>query len=223
MNHRNETQGNEDMGWTGEYNVPRTYAEEKRRIVAMFEWSADGVTHKVLQASNVRPNWYAAIEITLPGEADCWPYVPEVLADGRKRYVVACVILCKRYANEWVHKTIEEGSGPNESLAPASLLALLSPILPVAGDWSGSWAVRWRADCRENAARKARKLVPGMILRAPYPLSYGDYGACQTFKVAESYRNGWQHKKIAFHALDMGGMLVSLRPASIRACEIVTE
>ena len=211
------------MGWTGEYNVPRTYAEEKRRIEQMFTWSNEATTHKVLKVSNVRPNWYAAIEITLPGDADCWPYVAEVLADGRKRYVVACVILCKRYANEWTHKEVEEGSGPNECLAPASLLALLSPILPVTGDWSGSWAIRWRAECRENAARKARKLVPGMILRAPYPLSYGDYGTCQRFKVAESYRDGWQHKKIAFHALDMGGMLVSLRPANIRTCEIVAE
>ena len=214
------------MGWTGEFNVPRTYAIEKKRIVAMFEWSADGVTHKVLQASNVRPNWYVAVEVECPESHDSYPYAAESLPNGRKRYVAACVVLCKRYSNEWCHKEVGEGSGPNECTAPASLLALLSPILPVVGGGTGSWAIRWRAECRENAARKARKLVPGMILKAPYALSFGDYGDSQMFRVAAPdvlSPAGYRYRKQAFHALGMGGMIVSLRPATLRACEIVTE
>ena len=214
------------MGWTGEYRVPRTYAEEKARIEKMFTWdNTDANTsHRVAKICNVRPNWYVAIEVTAPAGYEDSTYTAETLPDGRKRYTFAVVVLCHRYRNEWTHKEIEESSGPNESAAPASFLAMLSPLRPVQNpDTPLAWAHAWRARCAAHAKAKARKLTPGMILKAPYMLSFGAHGEARTFKVMgpkDLNPNGYPYRAGQVFAVEMG-MVVSLRPATLRACEVI--
>lgn len=177
----------------------------------MFTWSNDVTEHKVVKICNVRPNWYVAIESTIPAEGTCFPYIPETLPSGRKRYVFACVVLTRRSKNEWGHKEIEEGSGPNECNAPLSFLNVLSPLAPFTGQTE--WMYNWRRNCREMATRRAKiaALKPGMILKSPEKLSFGAYGTCQRFEVITPRR---------FKALDMGGMTVTLRPSTLLSCEI---
>lgn len=201
------------MGWTGEYNVPRTYAEEKARIEKMFTWSnePEGCSHRVVKVCNVRPNWYVAIEVVAPATHEDSTYEAETLPDGRKRYTFGVVVLCKRYSNEWCHKEIEESSGPNESEAPASFLAILSPLKAAPNDdCPTQWAHNWRARCAANAAAKskAKGVKAGEVIRFAAPLSFGGYGMAQEFTATEN--------PAIFYAKELHGMRVQLRPRTLQ-------
>jgi hypothetical protein len=202
------------MGWTGEYVYgTMTYAEEKARVLKVFEWAAGESTFRVLQVSNVRPNWYVAIECIAPAGYNAHPYVTETLPDGRVRFVFAAVMLCRRYKDEWTRKEVEESSGPTDARAPESLLDLLSPLVPPNGnDWdSAKWAADWRARCRTHAEakRNVRKLKEGQRITFPRALSFGAYGESARFMATG--RPG------VFLALDMGGTRVRINTRTLRA------
>ena len=71
--------------------------------------------------------------------------------------------------------------GPCETDCPASILDLLTPT-------DKEYALDWRARCRANLERRARKLADGDRIRLPEPMKFSDGNVLQEFIVAKRGR-----------------------------------
>jgi hypothetical protein len=177
------------MGWLiGSQDNGRkmTHAEEKAHVTAHYTFTnADGLQCRAVQVSGKSGAWYVAAEVTAPADHNPRPYVAEPLADGRKRYTFAEVLLTRNNAREWGYKAVSEASGPNESNAPRALLALLSPLMD---DDSAKYAHAWRARCTAPSQRAAFK--DGDAIRLLEPVTYNGGIEAQEFRAETHQRRG---------------------------------
>ena len=208
------------MGWTGEYTYGKTlsYAEEKARVIKHYTWTNEGVTVRPLHVSNLRPAWYVAVEVIAPADHDAHPYIAKIMADGRKRYVFAEVMLTRNTRGEWMRKEICEGAGPCESKAPAAILRLLSPLAaPLRADGydRAASAADWRTRCTKHNTRP--KLKVGMKIRLESPALFAWKGDkvgtyAREFTVVE----GRSKSSFYFLADEMGKMRCRLSAAALQ-------
>ena len=76
---------------------------------------------------------------------------------------------------------LTENFGPCEADCPAAILDLLSPT-------DHEYALDWRARCRANLERRARKLADGDRIRLPEPVTFMDGNVAQEFVVCKRGR-----------------------------------
>lgn len=159
------------MGWTGYAVAPRDPAAE---IARLCTFETDSRTAAPLRIARRGAVFYAAVRsvVTAPGGE---PSRYELDADDA--YVFAAVFLTRRDRGEWLYRDMDEGMGPHESGAPASILDLLS-------ETTDESALNWRARCRARAALEARTLAAGDVIRFAAPLTFADGSARDTFRVA---------------------------------------
>ncbi len=77
---------------------------------------------------------------------------------------------------------LTENAGPCEADCPAAILDLLSPT-------EHEHALDWRARCRANLARRARKLADGDRIRLEAPVTFSDGHKGQEFVVCKRGRS----------------------------------
>lgn len=142
------------MGWT--YQRATFYdrmgrVDRKAECDALYTYHNEetGDRCRVLKSAMVGSTWYGACERTRPNQA---PYV----------FAGVCLthVFLREYDN-FGYKDMDESMGPCERDCPLSILALLSPR-------DDEYALAWREDCRDNAAKKvaSRKVLRDLPLGA---------------------------------------------------------
>jgi hypothetical protein len=97
----------------------------------------------------------------------------------------------------WGYRLDEENVGPELARAPKSLIDLLSPT-------SSDWANRWRKRCIENAARRARQLKDGDVIRLEEALEFNDGRKRRIFKVILEKPPGYTRARTVFRCVETG-------------------
>jgi hypothetical protein len=123
------------MGWDF---GPMRHATKQAECDAQFNWSDDGATSEVVVSAMVGRVHYAAVRHTLTGQAPT---------------VIACITLTEGNKHDFGMKNMTETMGPNESRAPAEVLAALDPdetLTARHGAQLAEWALAWRNRCRAN-------------------------------------------------------------------------
>lgn len=142
------------MGWTwqcAKFYDRKGNIDRKAECDALYTWNNEetGDKCRVLKSAMVGATWYGACERTRPGQ---------------EPYVFAGVCLTSVDSREYYtfgYKDMDESMGPCERECPVSILKLLSPC-----DYE--WALAWREDCRDNAAKKAAaKKDPNSLQNLP--------------------------------------------------------
>lgn len=110
----------------------------------------------------------------------------QVMTNGKGGEIFAIVCLVRwnpRARDGYIfgYKDMDESMGPCEADCPAHILDLLTPT-------DKDYAREWRARCRVNLARRARRLVDGDRIRLPEPMTFSDGSVLQEFVVAKSGR-----------------------------------
>lgn len=129
------------MGWTwqcAKFYDRKGNIDRKAECDDLYTWNNEetGDKCRVLKSAMVGATWYGACERTRPGQE---PYV----------FAGVCLTSVDRRAGfDFGYKDMDESEGPCERDCPLSILKLLSPC-------DHEWALVWRKDCRENAAKKA--------------------------------------------------------------------
>lgn len=129
------------MGWTwqcAKFYDRKGNIDRKAECDDLYTWNNEetGDKCRVLKSAMVGATWYGACERTRPGQE---PYV----------FAGVCLTSVYRRAGfDFGYKDMDESEGPCERDCPLSILKLLSPC-------DHEWALVWRKDCRENAAKKA--------------------------------------------------------------------
>jgi hypothetical protein len=167
------------MGWTF---MPKPYEGTSEWFKGQLTWTSEnGATSRPLATAIVaNSEAYAAVET--------------IHADGR-REVWAAAFMLKSDPKDpdgctFGYKDMDETVGPYIDRCPARILDLLTPT-------ESNYANEWRARCRARLARLARnKVSDGEIIQFDTALSFGRYGAADTFRVTMDGR------KVHFWALD---------------------
>lgn len=144
-----------------------------------FTYERDGHRSKVLRSALVgMRTYYAAVEHMRP--------------DG-ERIVFAAVCLVRynprdREGYIFGYKDMDETVGPCESDCPPAILDLLTPT-------ERAYALKWRARCRINVARRqalSAKPKPklGQIILFDEPIRFADGRTLDRFVVAGNWRSG---------------------------------
>lgn len=129
------------MGWTwqcAKFYDRKGNIDRKAECDDLYTWNNEetGDKCRVLKSAMVGATWYGACERTRPGQE---PYV----------FAGVCLTSVDCHAGfDFGYKDMDESEGPCERDCPLSILKLLSPC-------DHEWALVWRKDCRENAAKKA--------------------------------------------------------------------
>ena len=142
------------MGWAETRAMHRKangQADVKAELDAIYTWSNNVRTSKVLKSQIVRGEfhksvYYAAVECREQ------PYHAAMRNDGTDGREVYCVVVLIEDATErefdFMYKDMDEFAGPVEQHCPASILDLLTKT-------DHEWANEWRKACRKNAEDKA--------------------------------------------------------------------
>lgn len=104
---------------------------------------------------------------------------------GGDVFAVVCLVRWNprsRDGHQFGYKDMTENSGPCEDDCPATILDLLSPT-------DHEHAIDWRARCRANLERRARKLADGDRIRLPEPMTFTDGNIAQEFVVCKRGRS----------------------------------
>ena len=185
----------------------RTYADEKAEIDRLCSFETDTRKTVLLKACKVGSTWYAAARITTLDGAPVEDATYVTDADGSITF--GAVFLTRYDDGCWGYKDMEEASGPMESRAPVSLLALLSELKD-----PESYAHAWRRRCRDWAA------IPdydeGDRIRLAAPVTLTDGSTCQIV-TATHYRRGGQKRRC--YRIEETGGLVRLSKASLAGSE----
>ena len=122
-------------------------ADVKAELDAIYTWSNNVRTSKVLKSQIVRGEfhksvYYAAVECREQ------PYHAAMRNDGTDGREVYCVVVLIEDATErefdFMYKDMDEFAGPIEQHCPSNILDLLT-------ETNSEWANDWRSRCRENA------------------------------------------------------------------------
>ena len=92
---------------------------------------------------------------------------------------------------------MKENVGPEFARAPKSLIDILSPT-------SSDWANSWRKRCLENAARRARRLKDGDVIRLDQALEFNDGRKRKHFKVIIEKPQGYTRARTVFQCVETG-------------------
>jgi hypothetical protein len=198
------------MGWSS-FNRP-SWKTVKETIVGELTWSDANVRAEVLDIHIGRNVAYAAVKktpLTDEGRAAISERERTYVIAEDGSYVFAVVALFTNKNTDGYNfgiKTMTECCGPNDRKCPIRILNLLSAFQ---SDEGAGYALKWRAECRENRiidpvkAAKRAALVAGSIIRFTDPMTFGrGYGTSCTFevqKVGRAYR---------FIALDHDGKAI---------------
>jgi hypothetical protein len=101
--------------------------------------------------------WYAAAQAMTNGV-------------GGEIFAIVCLVKWNPRDKEgyiFGYKDMDETMGPCEANCPTRILALLTPT-------DNKHASQWRERCRQNAARRQRKLTNGDRIRLDRPLTFTD-------------------------------------------------
>lgn len=180
------------MGWLymkslSGYDGPRQYLD------AQFTFTRPDVTSKVLRSTLVAMRvYYAAVETVraATSERTVWAAVCLVHYNPRDRegYVFG-------------YNDMDETVGPNEANCPEAILDLLTAT-------DRSYALAWRARCREHAA--VRRAVaqkpsprPGQTIVFDAPLSFSNGRSFDRFEVTASPHS---HRTVLYRDPQSGGL-----------------
>lgn len=180
------------MGWLymrclNGYSGPRQYLD------AQFTCQRPDHRSTVLRSALVgRRVYYAAVE-----------HNP---TDSGEREVFALVCLVRYNPRDhegyiFGYKEMDEGMGPNEADCPESILDLLTPT-----DWS--FALDWRARCRQNAAKRRAVAAkptprPGQVILFETPVAFADGRSFVRLEVVGSRRS---RRTVLFRDPERGGL-----------------
>lgn len=185
------------MGWLVYNHVPPIIRDEIARLCG----GDDGICRTCPVLISQRGSiWYAAVRSeTTEGrqENGLCPY-GDYQTDAAGTYTFAAIFLTTTSKGEWGYKSMCETAGPADHAAhaPEKLLALLSETV-------NEHAIEWRARCRAHAAKLARPLQHGDVIRLAEPLRFTDGAELQTFRVCkEAWR---QRTRTVFVSTKTGG------------------
>lgn len=184
------------MGWLF-YSTPACIRDEIARICT---WENDDGRGYPVLISKQGSTWCAAVRSEPAGgrREDGLDGTGSFETDATGGYTFGAVFLTRRSGSEWGYKDMDETMGPNESGAPVKLLDLLSPT-------TSEYALDWRERCRRNAAREARPLKEGDVIRFEEPLRFTDGTEHQTFRVTLELLPGAKRRRMAFISTETGG------------------
>ncbi|MEC7761741.1 MAG: hypothetical protein VX874_07545 [Pseudomonadota bacterium] len=185
----------------------KSYADEKQEIERLCTFETETHRTLLLKACKVGSTWYAAAKfVNVDGSpVEDATYVTD--ADGSITF--GAVFLTRYDDGCWGYKEMEEASGPVESRAPVSLLALLSELKD-----PDSYAHAWRKRCRDWAA--IPDYAEGDKIRLATPVTLNDGSTCQIV-TATHYRRGGQKRRC--YRIEETGGLVRLSKASLAGSE----
>lgn len=120
-----------------------------------------------------------------PGNRTYYAAAQEIV-DGIAGTIFGVVCLVRwnprsRDGRQFGYKDMSENMGPCEADCPAAILDLLSPT-------DHEYALDWRARCRANLERRARKLADGDRIRLSEPVKFTDGHIGQEFVVSKRGR-----------------------------------
>lgn len=186
------------MGWLIYDHTPACIRDE---IARLCTWdNEDGRGFPVL-ISKQGSTWYAAVRRE-PAEGrrdDGLDATGSYETDATGGYTFAAVFLTSREGGEWGYKDMDETMGPNRAEAPPKLLDLLSPT-------TSDHALKWRQRCRDHAARVARPLKEGDVIRLDEPLRFTDGSERQTFRVSIERPAGARRNRTVFICTETGAV-----------------
>lgn len=179
------------MGWT--FTARSIEPDKKAFLDREFTFSSATKRHTIIKSAMVGSTYYAAAKVE---------------TDGAETSVYALIVLTKSnarasdgYTFGW--KDMDEGMGPREARAPASILDLLTQA-------RNDHARRWRRECRQHIAGKtktrsaAKKLTAGTRIKFAKPIAFRDGTTQDTFDVALRQRRS--RKVILFTSPMTGGL-----------------
>lgn len=151
------------MGWLtmSRYHMGG-HKTAKDYLDAQFTYSreADGTIKglKVLASSCPQNRtYYAAAQVMVDGI-------------GKEVFAIVCKVMWNPKSKSGEHfgyKDMDESAGPCEDSCPGHILDLLTPT-------DREHALDWRARCRANLARRARKIEDGDRIRLAQALTFSD-------------------------------------------------
>lgn len=131
----------------------------------------------------------------------CLPWVPVQMSKvGSTWYIAAqhegittAFVILTHTSGGWSYKDMDENMGPVEAKAPASLIRKLTPT-------SNEYALKWRQNCMDHAARPKFKL--GDRIRLTHPVYFKKDVPVSEFLVSEYQTRGkWRR---CFWAVEVG-------------------
>jgi hypothetical protein len=115
----------------------QTYADEKAEITRLCTFETDTRRTTLVKASKIGSTWYAAAKVE---SLDVAPLEDRTyVTDKDGTFTFGAVFLTRYDDGCWGYKDMEESAGPGESLAPLSVLNLLSELKD-----PDSYAHAWR-------------------------------------------------------------------------------
>jgi len=117
--------------------------------------------------------------------------------DENGKFTFGAVFRTRKDHGGWGYRLDEENVGPEFARAPKSLIDILSPT-------SSDWANSWRKRCLENAARRARRLKDGDVIRLDQALEFNDGRKRKHFKVIIEKPQGYTRARTVFQCVETG-------------------
>jgi hypothetical protein len=179
------------MGWLFNNRVPRDIRAEIERLCT---YDDEERSTRPIRVSRDGSIWTVAVEMTLQrGVEPPEDYKP----DENGKFTFGAVFRTRKDHGGWGYRLDEENVGPELARAPKSLIDLLSPT-------SSDWANRWRKRCIENAARRARQLKDGDVIRLEEALEFNDGRKRRIFKVILEKPPGYTRARTVFRCVETG-------------------
>ena len=178
------------MGWLFMTSL-KGHAGPRQYLDTQFTYECADHKSKVLRSALLSMRvYYAAIERvqSTTGQRQVWAAICLVRYNPRDRegYIFG-------------YKDMEESMGPCERDCPERILDLLTPT-------DAQYALRWRADCRANAAARCTRRAkpaprPGQTIVFDEPLSFSDGRSFERLQVIANPRS---HRTVLFRAPETG-------------------
>jgi len=180
------------MGWLYMQSL-QGHSGPRQYLDAQFTYERPDHRSTVLKSALVGMRvYYAAVE--------------HVRAEGGEREVFAVVCLVRynprdREGYVFGYKDMDEGMGPCKADCPEAILDLLTPT-------DRPYAVKWRARCRENAAKRRALAAkptprPGQTIVFDEPVAFADG---RSFDRLEVVKNRRSHRTVLFRDPECSGL-----------------
>lgn len=193
------------MGWT--FTRERLLPNKKAYLDRRFTSEQPGRRHTILKSVMVGTTYFAAAQVEQVGN-------PTIV------YALVVLTMHDPKAEDGFHfgwKDMAETMGIGECFAPASILDLLTEA-------PNDDARRWRRECRQNIAlrarqpKAARRMRPGIRIRFKTPLPLGDGSHEDVFDVVMAPHG--RRIVTAFRAL-ASGQIYRIRKAAERDYDVL--
>lgn len=179
------------MGWLFNNRVPADIRAEIDRLCTHDYEERSTRPVRICRDGSI---WTVAVEMTLQkGVEPPEDYKP----DENGKFTFGAVFRTRKDHDGWGYRLDEENVGPEFARAPKSLIDILSPTSSVSAD-------RWRKRCLENAARRARRLKDGDVIRLDQALEFGDGRTRRHFTVIIEKPPGYTRARTVFQCVETG-------------------